>query len=406
MKNLLSKIMPVIVAGTIGLAGVAVQAEENNELLQTSETAVEIDIDDANAVNITMSGKEIKSDSDKVSISGSTITITQAGNYILSGSLENGSVIVNAGKEDKVQISLNGVSINSDTFAPIYVAQAGEVSVTLEEGTDNLLVNGGTFEQVDDNKVDAVIFSKDAIVMEGSGSLTIQSPAAHGIVVKDEMTIKSGTYEITTSDTAISAKDSITVADGTFKLTSDADGFHAENDKDDTVGNICISGGTFNINVGDDGIHANTLLEIDGGTFDITAAEGLEATYITINNGDISIVASDDGINAAQKSSKYSPTIEINDGNIKVVMGPGDTDGIDANGSIVINGGVVDVTGGSTFDYDDTGVINGGTVIVNGQQVDTLPTQRMGGHGGKRTMDGSEGKDPTDWEKKREKKNG
>ena len=111
----------------------------------------------------------------------------------------------------------------------------------------------------------------------------------------------------------------------------------------------------------------------------ITAAEGLEATHVTINDGEISIEASDDGINASQKSDVLSPVIEINGGSTTIVMGEGDTDGVDSNGDIVINGGTISVNGNSTFDYDGTGVINGGTVIVNGEQVTTLPNQMMGG---------------------------
>ena len=164
------------------------------------------------------------------------------------------------------------------------------------------------------------------------------------------------------------------MAGGTITVDASDDSLHSD-------GFVTISGGTLTLSSGDDGIHADVTLTIEGGTFDITAAEGLEATVITINDGDVSIEASDDGINAARKSSAYTPLVEINGGNITVVMGPGDTDGVDSNGNIVINGGTVNVSAGSSFDYDGTGVINGGTVTVNGQQVDTLPNQMMGGPG-------------------------
>ena len=59
-------------------------------------------------------------------------------------------------------------------------------------------------------------------------------------------------------------------------------------------------------------------------------------------------------------------------------MGQGDTDAVDSNGDIIINGGTINVTGQSTFDYDGTGTINGGTVICNGEKVTTLPNQMMG----------------------------
>ena len=100
-----------------------------------------------------------------------------------------------------------------------------------------------------------------------------------------------------------------------------------------------------------------------------------------INGGDIRISASDDGVNAAQKSSIYTPTFEMNDGTLTIVMGGGDTDGVDSNGNIVVNGGTIDVTGQSTFDCDGSATYNGGTIIVNGQQVDSIPNQMMGGGG-------------------------
>ena len=184
----------------------------------------------------------------------------------------------------------------------------------------------------------------------------------------------SGNITITAGTDGIQAATVLYVAGGTITVDASDDSLHSD-------GFVTISGGTLTLSSGDDGIHADVTLTIEGGTFDITAAEGLEATVITINDGDVSIEASDDGINAARKSSAYTPLVEINGGNITVVMGPGDTDGVDSNGNIVINGGTVNVSAGSSFDYDGTGVINGGTVMVNGQQVDTLPNQMMGGPG-------------------------
>lgn len=339
------------------------------------------DVQTADAVKITLSGNTATASSSNVSISGSTVTIKAEGTYILSGSLQDGCIIVNVSKEEKVTLVLNGVSITSKTFAPIYVVQADKVFITLSDGTTNTLENGGSFKQIDDNNVDAVIFSKDDITINGTGTLTIKSPAGHGIVGKDEVTIASGTYNITSAKTAIRGNDSIAIADGTFTLNAETDGIHAEDSDDDSVGLVYIKGGTFNIKAGDDAIHATTTLQIDGGTFNITAAEGLEATVIKINDGTVSINASDDGINAAKKSSTTTPLVEINGGKITITMGQGDTDGIDSNGNITINGGTVSVTGNSAFDYDGTGTINGGTVIVNGSQVSTLPNQMMGGGG-------------------------
>ena len=105
----------------------------------------------------------------------------------------------------------------------------------------------------------------------------------------------------------------------------------------------------------------------------------MQVRDIRINDGTIQIAASDDGVNAARKSSACTPTVEINGGSLTIVMGAGDTDGVDSNGDLIINGGTVDVTGSSAFDYDGTAQYNGGTIIVNGRQVSSIPNQMMGG---------------------------
>ena len=343
---------------------------------------------DENTVAVQLTGTGASASSDSVSVSGSNVVISGAGTYLISGSLENGSIIVNAAKEDKVQLVMNGVSIHSDSYAAIYVKQADKVFITLAEGTQNTLSNGGSFTQQDENDVDAVIYARDDVTFNGSGTLTVSSPAGHGIVGKDEVTITGGVYTVTSAQTAIRANDSIAIADGVFTLTAGTDGLHAENSDDDTLGNIYIAGGSFTIKADDDAIHANPLLQIDGGSMDINAAEGLEGTYIQINDGSVSISASDDGVNAARKSSAYTPTVEITGGELVVVMGPGDTDGVDSNGDILISGGTVNVTGQSAFDYDGSAQYTGGTLIVNGQQVSSIPNQMMGGGMGGGMMGG------------------
>ena len=378
----------VDISAEISSNDASTESDISSQLFSDRDLSGEYDA--SGAVSITLNGTTAQADSDAVTISGSAVTITAEGTYILSGSLDNGSIIVDAGKEDKVQLVLDGASIHSDTFAALYILQADKVFVTLKDGTRNSLSNGGSFDPIDENDVDAVIYAKDDITFNGTGSLTITSPAGHGIVGKDEITFTDGVYEITAADNAIRAKDSIAAAGGTFVLTAE-DGLHAENKDDETLGSIYITGGQFTINASDDAIHANTLLQIDGGTFDINAAEGLEATYIKINDGEFRISASDDGVNAAYKSSAYTPTLEINGGTLTIVMGSGDTDAVDSNCDLVINGGTIDITASSAFDYDGTAQYNGGTIIINGQTVNSIPNQMMGGKGGMGGMNGMGG---------------
>lgn len=311
---------------------------------------------------------------------GEDIKITKAGVYVISGSAKNVTIYVEAGDEDKVQIVLDSVSITNTSMPCIYVKSSDKTFVTTIKGSTNTLKVTGTFKTDGETNLDGVIFSKEDITLNGLGTLTIES-SKHGIVSNDDLKITGGTYNINVSNKGIKANDSIRIADGTFNITSGDDAVHAENDEDESHGYIYIGGGTFKIKAGDDGVRATTVVQIDGGSLDITASEAIEETYIQINNGTINISASDDGINATSKSSAYSPKVEINGGNITITMGQGDTDGVDSNGDVIINGGTVNVTGQSTFDYDGEGKINGGTVICNGEEVSSLPNQMMGGGG-------------------------
>ena len=310
---------------------------------------------------------------------GREIRITSAGVYVLSGEASDVTVYVEAGKDDKVQLVLDGVSVTNSDFPVIYVKSADKVFITTSG--DSTLSVTGAFTSDGSTKTDGVIFSKADLTLNGTAVLTVTS-SDNGIVGKDDLKITGGTYVIRAASKAIEANDSIRIADGVLNLTAGTDGLHAENDEDLSKGYIYIGGGSLTISAGDDAIHATTVVQTDGGTLALTAAEGIEGTYIQFNGGTIQIQASDDGVNAARKSSAYTPTVEINGGEITVAMGAGDTDGIDSNGNIIMNGGTVSVTGNSTFDYDGYAQYNGGTIIANGQQVSEIPNQMMGGRGG------------------------
>lgn len=312
---------------------------------------------------------------------GQDIGITSAGVYVLTGTAENVTVTVDAGDDDKVQLVLNGVSITNSSAPAIYVKNADKVFVTTAQGSVNSLSVTGAFTADGDTNTDAVIFSKDDIVLNGLGTLNISS-TDNGISGKDGVKVTGGTISITCSSDAIEANDYIAVADGTITIKTGKDGLHAENDDDNSVGWIYICGGTFDITASSDGIRGTTIVQIDDGTIGITASEGIEATYVQINGGEISISASDDGINGSSKSSYYTVTVEINGGYTTIDMGQGDTDGVDSNGNLYINGGTISVNANSPFDYDGTAEHNGGTIIVNGSETDEITNQFGGGMGG------------------------
>ena len=307
---------------------------------------------------------------------GQQITISSEGVYVLQGSAQNATVLVEADDSAKIQLVLDGLSITNEDFPCIYVKSADKVFVTTL--SDSSLSVTGSFTADGDTNTDAVVFSKDDLTLNGTGTLKISS-TENGVSCKDDLKVTGGSYVISAASKCLEAKDSIRILDGIFSLTAGTDGLHAENDEDDSLGYVYIGGGSFSISAGDDGVHGNAFVQIDGGSFQIAAAEGIEASFVQINDGSIGIQSWDDGINASNKSGAYPICVEINGGDISIAMSAGDTDGIDANGSIVINGGTINITGSSGFDYDGTAQLNGGTVIVNGQTLDSIPNQMMGG---------------------------
>ena len=402
-------------------------------------------------------------DSTYISLGSEDVKIKEGGTYILEGTLSDASIIVEVSDSEDVQLVLNNVTIESGDFAGIYIVEGDEITITLADGSVNTISDSGTYTQIDDNDVDALIYSKADLTINGNGTLNLYSSYNHGIVSKDDLIITSGNYKIDVAGQGLRGKDCLMISDGTFDIKAGKDALKSDNDEDEYRGyinitggdftiessqdaiyglnlvnisggsfnistystsdssakaiksdvsieitggdftidssddaihsdtDILITGGSFTISSDDDGIHADAKVQIDDGQFDITAHEGIEATYIVINGGNISISATDDGINASQTVAAYTATIEINSGYITINMGQGDTDAVDSNGYIYVNGGTLDITAQSAFDYDKGAEKNGGTIIVNGTQTEQITGQMMGGMGGMGGMQGPRG---------------
>ena len=346
--------------------------------------------DESEAVKITLSGKTAACNSSNVQIEDGVVTIKAAGVYVLSGTLTDGTIVVDAGDDDKVQLVLDGVSIMAADYAAIYAKHADKVFVTLAEGAGNSLTVSGDYVQTDDNNVDAVIFAKCDLTLNGTGSLTVKDNMGHGIVSKDDLVVTGGTYTIYSQDHCLNGKDSVRIADGTFNLSCDEDGIHAGND-DQQDGYVYIEGGDINISVGDDALHAEGLLIITGGDIDVSkSCEGGEGYKILVTGGDIDVISSDDGFNAAGGSSGSGDNhdgfgggpgmggVDMDADNDAYILITGGTininangDGIDSNGCIGITGGSVYVLGPSdngngAIDYGICAAITGGEIVAVG----------------------------------------
>ena len=322
---------------------------------------------------------------EKIKVSDNkNVTIDSAGTYVISGQSKETTIYIEAGDEDKIQLVLDNVSITNNDTPVIYVKSADKVFITTTDSKNSLAVTG-EFKSDGDTNTDAVIFSKDDLVLNGTGTLTVAS-TDNAVASKDTLKITGGNISIDCTGNAFEAHDAIEIADGNVDIISCNDGLHAKDSDDDTKGYVYIGGGTFNITAADDAIHATTFVRIDNGNLTMNCAEGIEGTVIHVNDGTINITASDDGINAARKSSVSTPLFEMNGGEITINMGAGDTDGVDSNGDITINGGTLNITGRSTFDCDGKATYNGGTIIENGKETNTITNQMMGGMGNRGEM--------------------
>ena len=466
--------------------------------------------DTSKAVTIQLNDTSATASSNSVQINGSTVIIKEEATYVISGSL-NGMLVVDAPDTAKLQLVFNGVDITSETSAALYVLEADKVFVTLADGTVNTLANGGSFVAIDDNNIDGALFSKQDLTLNGSGSLTVISPAGHGIVCKDDLVITGGTYVVNSASHGLDANDSVRIENAALTIDAGKDAIHCENSDDAEKGFIYISsgtikaeaegdgiaasaymqiaggtidllvgggsengskahsdnfggfmggghgggrpggmgsnnssnttteenstsmkglkaansmligGGNITINSADDAIHSDVSLTINGGTFTIASGddaihaedtltvtagkidisesyEGLEALHIDVQGGNIKLVASDDGLNAAGGTDQSGTTggrdgmfgggkggrpggggfggmsgnsngsIKVSGGNLYINSSG---DGMDANGTLEISGGYTVVVGPTqgdtaTLDYDTSGIITGGTFIGTG----------------------------------------
>lgn len=348
-------------------------------------------------------------------IEGTTVKITEAGVYEISGSLSNGSIFINADKESDVQLILKGMSVHNESGAALFCKKANKVTVTLAEGTENFLSDGASYVLAEgEDEPDATLFAKSDLVMNGTGMLTVTGSYLDGIKGKDALYILDGTIEVNAKDDGIVGKDLLYVAEGSLTIKTEGDGMKSSNDTEEALGNVVIDGGSIRITAGTDGVQAENSLTVTGGELLISAGddglhaeqtlgiggdcnititksnEGIEGVEITVSGGTVDITAKDDGINVAGGNDTAQTATDGTNGRQNFGKGgmfeavAGDLffngamvtvnaggDGLDSNGNITMNGGMVVVygpTGGGNgvLDYAGTFLLNGGTLLAMG----------------------------------------
>lgn len=335
-----------------------------------SDRDKEIGYDEENSTKIELSDDGTTCDSDAVEISENTVTITDEGTYILSGKLTDGMVIVDAEDTDKVQIVLNGVDITSAESAAIYVRQADKVFLTTASDSENTLTNGGTYTAIDENNIDAAVFSKSDLTLNGAGRLTVTAKEGHGVVSKDDLVLASGTYQINAASHGLSGKDSVRIASGDYTIVSGKDGIHAENTDDTSLGFVYLADGTFDIISDGDGISAGNWLQADGGTYTIKAGGGSE--NVQMNGGEWQFGPGQMAENAententeetvSMKGIKATGELILTDGKYSVDSAD---DTIHSNANVTISGGEFTLASGDDGIHADSATaVSGGTIDI------------------------------------------
>lgn len=417
MRKKWNKIMVVCIAGTLLAVQVtgcgkkaetpvaesakvtAVAAEKKEKTGQTSEdiqvtaklgedgektiTYLAADLDDtwdeSTAVDIAFATSVITVNGTGADVSGQTVTITKAGTYVVSGTLADGRILIDAGKEGVVQLVLNGVKLSNQTTAPIYSSGKTKVILTLAAGTTNTVSDSNeyVFADATDDEPDAPIFTKGDLIINGTGSLDVYGNYGCAIRSKSVLTVISGDLNLNAESDGLKGKDAVIIRAGNINIASGKDGIKSNNDEDIEKGYIWIDGGQIQIAAQDDGIQAENALIINGGDITITESqEALAGKTVDIIGGFIKAVAGDDGINSAATVVTEMEKQQDQEGVYTRIAGGeiwlnAKADGIDSNGDIYIEGGTIYLSGPTgnmdgILDYNGKGYISGGTFFGAG----------------------------------------
>lgn len=427
-KKMTSLLLSGTVAASAVLTGCSDNLQQNNAINVDSSKKSSSTVNnvssrsyDAETTNNTCTvnlGREADITGDGAWFEGNVLTISEGGEYRLSGSIEDGYIYVDT--DENVKLIFNGINVSNSKGAALYCYDAKNLYIELEEGSENVFTDStlymfeGKNESVSENEPNAAIYSKSDLIISGSGSLEVNGKYDTGIRCNDDLEIIGGSITVNAVDHGIRGSDSVTVSGGNIDVTAGNDGIKSTNSEEADKGYIAVDGGSITINSTDNcikaagritvtdgelnlssedgkGISAEGDLLIENGKIDILkSTEGLESKALfTVNGGEISIQASDDGLNSGGGSdsnffgggdiSDETHNMTINGGYIYVNASG---DGIDSNGDITINGGTIIVNGPTSggdgaLDSGDFGnkiTVNGGTLIaVGSRQMAELP---------------------------------
>ncbi len=334
-----------------------------------SDDDLDASLDAADMSTIKLKGDSILFEGNGAVVDGTTLTITEPGVYSISGTLDDGQILVDSAADGVVRLILNSASISSSTTAPIYIQNADKAVITLANGTDNYVSDGSTYvyPNADITEPNAAIFSNDDLTINGNGSLTVNANYNNGIGTDDDLKIISGNIMVKAVNDGIKGKDSVSIKDGIITINASSDGLQSSNDTDAEKGVILIEGGTLNIIAGLDGIQAETTLTIYDGNLTISSGggstNGISHSQMDGFGGRMPGQTEQTVNTDSMKGLKAGTAITINNGVINIDSAD---DALNSNDAITINGGELTLTSGDDGMHADTSLdIKAGTIVIH-----------------------------------------
>ena len=351
--------------------------EQSDEKNITPECVDESDATPAQSAdcNITMSDSGAQISGSGAKAEGTTVTVTEAGVYSVTGGCSNGKIVIDAAKDAEVTLLLNGIELTSKSGPAIYCDNAGKFTLTLAQGTQNIIsdTENYSFDEGADEP-DTAVFSREDTVINGTGALEVNGNYLGAIKCKDGLKICGGEISVNSVDDAVKGKDYLIVAGGKLKVTSGRDGLVSTNTKDEALGYINITGGEISITAQNDGIQAQTELIIDGGSISVVSGGG-SSTAVRTDSGssrdgffggrgdDFSQWENSTGETTESiKGIKAGRAITINSGVITVDSAD---DSVHSNGDITITGGSFELSSGDDGIHADGSLrVSEGDILI------------------------------------------
>ena len=357
----------------------AVLGEEGRKQISYEPEDLETGWDQESAGKLILSDEGITAEGTGVAVSGSVAVIQKQGTYVVSGSMTDGQIRIEAKDGEIVRLVLNGAELWGKTTAPIYGEGKSKVVLTLAEGTQNVIGDSSTYQYEDSSQdeQDAPVFVNGDLTINGLGELEVYGNYKSGVRSKDNLKVMSGTIDIKAADDGLKGRDCVIIRDGELNIQAVQDGIKSNHDQDPEKGFVWIDGGRITIEAEDDGIQAETRLIVCGGQIDVRESqEGLAGKTVDILGGQIKAVTQDDGINSAASVDTETEKMQDQEGVYTRIAGGqvwlnARADGIDSNGDLYVEGGDLYVSGpvsrgDGILDYNGNARITGGIVFAAG----------------------------------------